>query len=80
MLDSALLHEPPHALKLREDLLIRILDVLPHEVRHLVRESPIVINRARNAFALCDNALLEAHAVVVLAKRRRLHHGLRRLG
>mmetsp|Transcript_3528 Transcript_3528/g.9127 ORF Transcript_3528/g.9127 Transcript_3528/m.9127 type:complete len:398 (+) Transcript_3528:2121-3314(+) len=68
MLDGAALDEPPPRLEVREDGLVRLLDVETLEVGNLVSEAAVVVDGAGHRLPLDNHAVLQADPVIVLAK------------
>jgi hypothetical protein len=69
---NACMHACMHACMRTSRRAANLLDMLSVEVGHDLDETAVVIHRARHSLALLNHAVLEAHAVIVLAERRRL--------
>ncbi|EPY28156.1 hypothetical protein STCU_05273 [Strigomonas culicis] len=80
--NGALVHEVAVRLQHLDDVRVGVLHVAPSEVGHVRREEAVLLDRADERPALLDNAVLQAHAVIVHTEGRCLVHdtgtGLRR--
>ena len=72
MLDSPRLDHPSSPLQVLDDVFVRVLHVLTHEVRDLLRELAHPVQGTDHLPVLLDDALGQADPVVVLSKVRSL--------